>query len=54
MKKISKLLFCLASFNLALSSCGRPIEAKPGESDKQYEILNLLKKLVLQELTKSG
>ena len=41
MKKISKLLFCLASFNLALSSCGRPIEAKPGESDKQYEIFKL-------------
>ena len=41
MKKLSKLLFCLASFNLALSSCGRPIEAKPGESDKQYEIFKL-------------
>ena len=41
MKKISKLLFCLASFNLALASCGRPIEAKPSESDKQYEIFKL-------------
>ena len=41
MKKISKLLFCLASFNLALSSCGRSIETKPGESDKQYEIFKL-------------
>ena len=41
MKKISKLLFCLASFNLALSSCGRPIEANPSESDKQYEIFKL-------------